>query len=114
MGCKGNRGRMPREERAKQFQPFAALRGYEEALRKKERIVVPKPELAEDYKEELDFKVRRIKKNDIVTVIYFYRDECRKITGMVSRIDTAAGVITIVNSQIAFDDLVGVEIVSAH
>ena len=40
-----HRGRMNREDRAKQFMPFAALKGYPEALRKKEKIVVPKIEL---------------------------------------------------------------------
>ena len=39
-----HRGRMNREDRAKQFMPFAALKGYPEALRKKEKIVVPKIE----------------------------------------------------------------------
>lgn len=33
------RPKMSREERAKQFMPFAALKGYEEALREKERQV---------------------------------------------------------------------------
>ncbi len=32
------RGKMPREERAKQFMPFAALKGYEEALRETEKV----------------------------------------------------------------------------
>lgn len=31
------RMKMSREERAKQFMPFAALKGYQEALRKKEK-----------------------------------------------------------------------------
>ena len=31
---------MSQTDRAKQFMPFAALKGYEEALRKKEKIVV--------------------------------------------------------------------------
>ena len=39
------------EERAKQFAPFAALKGFEEALRKKEKIVVPKAELSVDKQE---------------------------------------------------------------
>lgn len=47
------RAKMSREERAKQFMPFAALKGYPDALRKKEKIVVPKMELSEDYEEEL-------------------------------------------------------------
>lgn len=40
---------MSREERAKQFMPFAALKGYPDALRKKEKIIVPKMELSEEY-----------------------------------------------------------------
>ena len=47
---------MSRENRAKQFMPFAALKGLEEALEKKEKIVVPKAELCDDYKEQLDFR----------------------------------------------------------
>ena len=35
---------MSREERAKQFMPFAALKGYEEALREKEREVAKRQE----------------------------------------------------------------------
>lgn len=34
----GNRPRMERSERAKQFMPFSALKGYTEALRQKEKI----------------------------------------------------------------------------
>lgn len=32
-----NRPKMDRAERAKQFMPFAALKGYEEALREREQ-----------------------------------------------------------------------------
>lgn len=32
-----NRPKMDRAERAKQFMPFAALKGYEEALQERER-----------------------------------------------------------------------------
>ena len=45
------------ENRAKQFMPFAALKGYEAALRAKEKIVVPKMELSEEKKEELRLQV---------------------------------------------------------
>ncbi len=38
------RPKMSREERAKQFMPFAALKGYEEALREKEREVAAREE----------------------------------------------------------------------
>ncbi len=45
------RHKMCREERAKQFMPFAALKGHMEALRAKEKIVVSRQELSEEYEE---------------------------------------------------------------
>ena len=57
--------KMSKEDRAKQFMPFAALKGHQEALRKKEKIVVEKMELSDEYKEELDRKLRQVRKNPI-------------------------------------------------
>lgn len=93
------------DNRAKQFVPFAAVKGFEEALRAKERIVVEKIELSEERKAELDFKLRQIKKRDVITVVYFDKDEYIKVEGMVSRFDTDARVIKIVNTKIPFDDI---------
>lgn len=93
------------ENRAKQFVPFAALKGYEEALRAKEKIVVEKIELSEEKKAELDFKLHQVKKNDIITVVYFLKDEYIKMEGMVSRLDTDARILKIVNTKIPFDDI---------
>ena len=39
---------MSREERAKQFMPFAALKGYAEALRKKEKEMETQKEKNDD------------------------------------------------------------------
>lgn len=99
------RGKMNREDRAKQFMPFAALKGYPEALRKKEKIIVPKIEMSPEYQEELNRKLLRVEKNKIVTVIYFEKGEYLKVTGMVSRLDETARLIKIVNTKISFDDL---------
>lgn len=99
------RGKMNREDRAKQFMPFAALKGYPEALRKKEKIIVHKIEMSPEYQEELNRKLLRVEKNKIVTVIYFEKGEYLKVTGMVSRLDETARLIKIVNTKISFDDL---------
>ena len=93
------------ENRAKQFVPFAAVKGYEEVLRAKEKIVVEKIDLSEERKEELDFKLHQIHKNDIITVVYFYKDEYIKIEGMVSRLDIDARVIKVVNTKSPFEDI---------
>lgn len=49
-----NRPKMSPAERAKQFMPFAALKGYEEALRKKEREMEEKmkTQVGERYGED--------------------------------------------------------------
>lgn len=93
------------ENRAKQFVPFAAVKGYEEAIRAKEKIIVDKIELSEERKAELDFKLHQIKKKDIITVVYFYKDEYIKLEGMVSRLDTDARLLKVVNTKIPFDDI---------
>lgn len=93
------------DNRAKQFVPFAAVKGYEEALRAKEKIVVEKIELSEERKEELDFILHQIKKNDIITIVYFYKGEYIQLEGMVSRLDKDARVIKIVNTKIPFEDI---------
>ena len=97
--------KMSREDRAKQFMPFAALKGYPDALRRKEKIVVERQELSDEYKEELDYQLRKIQKNDMVTVVYYCKGEYLKVTGMVSRIDETAHVLKIVNTRISFEDL---------
>ena len=93
------------ENRAKQFVPFAALKGYEEALRAKEKIVVEKIELSEEKKAELDFKLKLIKKRDIISVVYYCKEEYIRLEGMVSRLDTDARIIKIVNTKIPFEDI---------
>ena len=51
------RTKMSIENRAKQFMPFAALKGLPDALAAKEKIVVEKIELSSDMEEELDRKI---------------------------------------------------------
>lgn len=100
-----SRSRMSREERAKQFMPFAALKGYEEALRRKEKIVVEKIELSEEMKDELDRQFREIGQNDIITVVYYAEEEYLQITGMVAKIDTDARILKVVNTKIQFENI---------
>lgn len=97
--------KMDRGNRAKQFMPFDALKGFREALRDKERIIVPKRELSEEQKKELDYKLHQIHKMDIVTVEYFQNGEYVQVTGVVSRIDENSRVLKIVNTKIPFDDI---------
>lgn len=96
---------MDRENRAKQFMPFDALKGLRAALAEKERVIVGKRELSEEQKEELDRKLKRIEKQDIITVEYFDNDEYVRVRGMVSGLDLSGRILKIVNQKISFDTI---------
>ena len=102
------RQKMPLEKRAAQFLPFQAVKGLDEALLRKEKIVVPKIQLSEEMYEELDKKMHKVKKGMIVTCIYFHNDEYLKLTGLVARFDEYARILQIVNTKIDFDDILDV------
>ncbi|MCR5677141.1 MAG: YolD-like family protein [Agathobacter sp.] len=102
------RNNMPREERAKQFMPFAALKGLDEALAAKEKIIVPKKELSEEMLSELDEKMKQIEKGSLITVVYYDKEEYIKMTGIVSRIDPSAKVLQVVNRRIDFEDILAI------
>lgn len=103
--------KMPVSDRAKQFMPFSALKGLDEALKAKEKIVVPKVELSPEMAEELDYRMHLLEKGKIATVVYFNKDEYLKTTGMVARIDETSRILQIVNTKIQFDDILDIDIV---
>ncbi len=92
-------------DRASQFQPFAALKGFEEALREKERIIVEKKDLSEEALEQLDYQIKQIEVGSMVTVIYYDGEAYIQKRGMVSRINTASRYLTVVTTDISFEDL---------
>ncbi len=97
--------KMPLEERAKQFMPFAALRGLPDALAAKEKILVPKVELSPEMEEELDRQMHLLTKGNMATVVYFQNGEYIRITGLVARIDETGRLLQIVNTKIRFEDI---------
>lgn len=99
-----------RADRAKLFIPFDALKGFREALAEKEHITVPKAELSEEKKEELDFTLNQLRIGTIITIVYFHNDEYLKKTGMVSKISETSRSITVVSTTILFSDIYDIRI----
>ena len=94
------RQKMSRADRAKQFMPFAALKGYEEALREKERVIVSCKVIPEDAAEQIDRTLHQLQPWNLVTVIYFPEHQYLKCTGTVSQIDKKSKMLKIVNTWI--------------
>ena len=91
--------------RAKQFMPFAALRGYYAMVLAKNRVVEPPRELIGDATERLSKKLGMVKKGMMITVRFYRTDAYDTITSMVTCIDPEYRYITIVKTKIPFDDI---------
>lgn len=67
--------------RAKQFAPFAALRGLEETIRRQEIIYEPRKVLSEEQKRELDMKLRMLSYGMKIRATYFAENGLSKNLG---------------------------------
>ncbi len=101
---------MSMEQRAKIFLPFNGLRGYYDLILKVDKVVEPKRELSEDELNELSEIFNKLKKRMIVEVTYYKDDGYVKIYGMISKINIVKRVITIIKTEIKFDDILTVKI----
>jgi hypothetical protein len=115
--------RMQVQDRAKIFAPFAALKGYEEAITAKQKIVVPRIELSEESKEYLDLQLGKIEQllmngqHPIITVVYFQKNKENKedggeyiqFMGMVAKLDQTSRILQIVDKRMRLVDIYGIE-----
>ena len=103
-------------DRAAQFSPFAALTGYEEAIKEAGRIVDEKIELSEEEKEEINRQLNYLnehKKDNIqITITYFLKDmkknggSYRQITSNLKRLDEIKKTILLAdNTILRIDDI---------
>lgn len=91
------RPQMSLHDRAAQFLPFAALTGYDDAVRESARVTDDRPELREDALELLDRRLSLLEaelaSRPEITVTYFLQDEKKQggafvnKTGVIRRID---------------------------
>lgn len=101
-----------RADRAAQFMPFAALRGYYELLREQARVPEPRHELTDEEAVALSRTVQCVRRRQIVRVTYYDRDAYVSLTGCVTHIDLAARELVIIKTTISLDDIRELEIVS--
>lgn len=112
---KPTRRKMETAHRAKIFAPFAALKGFEEAVRKEEIIYEPQVELPEEKKREIDWKLKRIQKGMQVKIRYFEENSeipgyglQKKVHGTVDFFDPAIH-LRIGDTEIAVADITSIE-----
>jgi len=73
--------------RAKQFLPFDALKGLQEALREKEIEYEEKKDLSEDTLNDLNNKFNQIDNGSFVKITFYKNGKYSEIRGRVTNID---------------------------
>ena len=114
------RPQMSMIDRAAQFSPFAALTGYDAAIKETGRLTDEKIELDEDKKAVLDIKqaylIEMIDEQPEITVTYFLPDERKSggayltATGSLKRFDEYERLMILTDGKkISMDDIVDIE-----
>lgn len=102
--------RMSNYERAAQFSPFAALTGYEKAIKETARITKDKIELSNSQKSILDYKfsilVSHFEEKPNIEITYYKKDKIKnggsyiKVNGYLVKVDLLNKLIYLDNEQI--------------
>lgn len=114
------RPQMPMSDRAAQFAPFAALTGYDSAIKETGRLTDERIELDEEALTALDRKYQLLMDTlddaPEVTIIYFQPDERKaggqyvSATGTVKKVDTFGRRILLQDgAKIPMDDVLSIE-----
>lgn len=114
------RAHMPISDRAAQFAPFAALTGYDAAIKETARFTEVKAELDENAKAILDKKLRKVQEivaeRPEITVTYFRPDNAKAggsyitVTGNVKKIDVYGQFLEMTDGlRIFIDEIFGIE-----
>lgn len=111
--------RMPLQDRAAQFSPFAALTGYDDALRETARLTERFVELDEDGKQEIDRQIGYLQKHPKYTIpvriTYFVPDvkkdggAYRTLEGCVYKIDETTRSLRIRETEILVERILQID-----
>ena len=106
----GNREKMPISNRAKQFMPFAALTGLNEALERKEKELcfMAKPVISEEKAEMINTELLNVDPGDKVCVEYYKDGEMHTVVGTVEKKDLTYHRIVIGGERIKTDDVLNI------
>lgn len=102
---------MPINERAKQFLPFSAVKGLEEALMKKEKEFLKKQEISEERAMVLNEKIHKLNKKSTVTVTYYENGENIIKNGQVTSMNFIFKTLEIDDTSINLDDIIDIRLV---
>ena len=110
----GNMNVQRHADRAMQFAPFAALKGYYEAVRIQERITEPRKELSEDEAEAISNTLNKLRVGTTVKIRYYDIDAYTNIEGVVTELNPSYRRLKVIKIVIPFDDIYTIELLGKN
>ncbi|MBO4473024.1 MAG: YolD-like family protein [Clostridia bacterium] len=98
---------MRREDRAKQFLPFDAMKGLAAAMKRQEERLArtERRDLGEEDAAAISSALSHLTRGENATATYYDGAQYREVTGVVTKVDEIRRTLTIGETAIAFDDL---------
>ena len=93
---------MSRLQRAKQFMPFAALKGFETLLSAVARPKEARVELSEDQIDELNKVLQTIHCGEWVRIVYYNKQRYTELIGAVDMISEQLQILSVQGTVIPF------------
>ncbi|WP_295093337.1 hypothetical protein [Ruminococcus sp.] len=92
-------------DRAMQFAPFAALKGYYETVRKQERITQPKKELGDEEAKIISDTLNTLRVGMTVKIRYYDIDSYITIEGTITEVNEPYHRLKVNKISIPFSDI---------
>ena len=104
---------MTRQERAKQFMPFDAMKGLQEALRDREErhLRTDRHDVGEEQERENNAVLSRLRTGRRVRMSCYWGFHDVTLTGRVTRLRMAERTLTVDEIPIRFEDIYTIEII---
>ncbi len=99
----------PHADRARQFMPFAALKGYHELAHSQEAIHIPRPELSEERLTELTEIMRSLNPGDDVRISFYEGGQRVTLKGALSKVDEVTHSAIIGTKRIPLASILDIE-----
>lgn len=97
-------------DRAMQFAPFAALKGYYETVRKQERITQPKKELGDEEAKIISDTLNTLRVGMTVKIRYYDIDSYITIEGTITEVNEPYHRLKVNKISIPFGDIYSISI----
>ncbi len=100
---------MNKHQKGQQFQPFDALKGFKEALKKQEQQKIEKPILSEDQENKINEMLLNLKIQDKIELRYYDNNQILTLCGVVQSIHIESKYLIINQQKITFSQLLSIK-----